>query len=316
MKSQEIFDKITNEEIEQYYNEQNHTQQECADHFNISLGLFMKLLNERGIKKDPIKHQELIKKSKLEKYGNANYNNREKSKETCLKKYGVDNPFKDTEKIKQSYIEKLGVEHPMKDKSIAHKVTSKINYEESIKKGKETYFEKTGYDNPGKNPECIKKMLETKIKNGVYDSPHTSWLEDRLEKLLRRKFPTVIKQYRDSRYARESGYEFECDFYIPEEDLFIELNAHPTHYIHPFNKEDKNDVALMEKLSKSDKQWDKATLETWTIRDVEKLNIAKTNNLNYLLLYPSDSIHNNKKINDTKYSSLIEYLIKKLNKKE
>ena len=34
------------------------------------------------------------KETKKRLYGDANYNNKEKSKQTCLERYGVDNPMK------------------------------------------------------------------------------------------------------------------------------------------------------------------------------------------------------------------------------
>lgn len=307
---------ITNEEIEIYYNVENHSQYECAEHFNISVGLFIKLLKERGIKKDKKAHAAKIKQRKLELHGDANYNNREKSKETCLEKYGVDNVFKDTAKIKAAYIDKLGVDHPMHCDDIKNKVKNKLDYEQIIAKGRETYFNNTGFDNPSKNPECIKKMIKTKIDNHVYDSPGSSNIEKRLEKILKRKFNKVIAHYRDPRYSRESGYEFECDFYIPEEDLFIELNAYPTHSDHPYNPENIKDVNKAIELKKSSKHWEVDRYNTWVLRDKEKIDCAKNNKLNYIILYPTNSIHKNKDFNDKKYSQLIEYLLKKINKKE
>ena len=285
---------FTKEALYYYYIEQNLSQKEVAQLYNCKVCRICKELKKFNITKDISK--------RIEKY-----------KKTCLEKYGVDNPFKDTKKIKESYIKKLGVEHPMKDKQIANKVYSKINYKESIRKGRETDFKRTGYDNPSHNPECLKKGIETKIKNGDYDSPKTSHQEDRLEKLLKRKFTNVVRQYRDTRYARNTGYMFECDFYIPEEDLFIELNAYPSHYTHPYDDAIKKDVELKEKLQKSNKKWDNVVYDTWCIRDVEKITIAKKNKLNYIVLYPSSSIYLNKKYNDNKYSKLVEYLIKKLN---
>lgn len=309
-------DEITTEELNNYYNNLNHSQYECAQHFGVSTGYFIKVLKERGITKDASKHAELIKRKKLERYGDCNYNNRDKARDTCVEKYGVDNPFKDTENIKQSYINKLGVEHPMKREDIKQKVITHTDQKQKIKKSRETYFIKTGYDNPGKDPRCIAKMLRSKIEHGVYDSPGTSQLERRLEKILTRKFKTVISKYRDPRYTRSTGYQYECDFYIPSEDLFIELNAHPSHYKHPYLFDEKADSDLYKKLSTSTRTWDKVLLETWSVRDVEKRESALQHSLNFIELYPTDTIFNNKSFNNAKYSDLIEYLIKKLNNKK
>lgn len=310
----DIINSITKEDIEKYYIEENHSQKECAEHFGILQRMFNKVLKYYGIHKDNSKHSELIKKSKLEKYGNENYNNREMAEKTCIEKYGVKNPFQDFERVKNGYMKSFGSDHPMHDDEIKTRCIKNHNYSESSKKGRETYLQNTGYDNPAKNPECIKKGIQTKIKNGVYDSPHESDLERRMYKILCRKYSIVLRHYRDPRYSRDTGYMFECDFYIPSEDLFIELNAHPTHGLHPFSKE--KDKELYEKLIKSNKPWDKNFLESWTVRDVEKMNIAKENNLNYIVIYPKTSVHENIGFNNKKYSKLITYLIKKLNNKK
>jgi len=307
-----LINQISKEEIIEKYINENCSQHECAQFFNITDGLFIGLLKEYDIKKDHKLSAQLAKESKLERYGDPNYNNREQSKITCIEKYGVDNPFKDKEKIKQSYIDKYGVDHPMKVDSIKEKVISKIDYSVTIPKGRQTYFEKTGYDNPGKDPRCQRKGIETKIKHGVYDSPHNSNEEQRLFKILKRKYSEVIRSYRDIRYSRSSGYQFECDFYIPSEDLFIELNAHPSHGLHPYDKNNDNDRILAEKLSISTKPWESATYDTWCGRDPEKLEIARNNSLNYITLYPSSSIHDNIEFNDKRYSDLIKWLLKKL----
>ena len=58
-------------------------------------------------------------------------------------------------------------------------------------------------------------------KNGTYKK---SKKEDECYELLIKKYDNVIRQYRD-----ENRYPFNCDFYIPNEDLFIEFNGYWTH---------------------------------------------------------------------------------------
>lgn len=92
---------------------------------------------------------------------------------------------------------------------------------------------------------------------------------------------TIYRQYKCDRYP------FYCDFYIVEDDLFIELNAHWSHGGKPF---DANDPECIDKLelwkekAKTSKFYEVA-IETWTIRDVQKQMIAKQNNLNYKVIY-------------------------------
>lgn len=310
---EQLIQSISKEQIEQYYLIENHSQKECVDFFGVSQGMFNHILKYYGIHKDTASHSALIKKTKLERYGDENYNNREQAEQTCTEKYGVDNPFKDTKRVRDGCIRSFGSTHPMYNDDIKKKCIAHHNYGESIAKSFATYKQRTGYDNPAQNPEVQRKGIKTKIRNGVYDSPHESNLERRLYKILCRKFESVMTHYRDSRYSRDTGYEFECDFYIPSEDLFIELNAHASHNDHPFDP--LADIQLYEKLSNSDKSWDKNVLATWTQRDVEKMHIAKQKKLNYIVLYPTNTIYHNKLFNDKKYANLISYLLKKLNNK-
>ena len=310
----EIIKKISKEEAFHYYIKENHFVDECAKHFGITYGMFLKVIKYYGIYKDKKISSDLARKTKNEKYGSPTYNNREQAKNTCLEKYGVDNPFKDVNKIKQSYIDKLGVAHPMYNACIKQQCISNRDYKQSCEKGRKTYKERTGYDNPMKNPEVKKLNLQRRIESGTFDSLGTSNIERRLEKILNRKFDKVINHYRDVRYSRETGYMFECDFYIPSEDLFIELNAHPSHNNRPYYGIE-TDVTELEKLKSSDKSWNKILVETWSNRDVEKRLCASNSNLNYIVLYPSNSIHNNILFNNKKYSNLITYLLTKLSKK-
>ena len=50
-------------------------------------------------------------------------------------------------------------------------------------------------------------------------------------------FDTIIQYYPDVIYdvIVDGRYPYYCDFYIPSEDLFIELNAHPSHGSKPIS---------------------------------------------------------------------------------
>ena len=66
-----------------------------------------------------------MKKTKLEKYGDENYVNPEKCKQTCLEKYGVDNASKAEfviNKIKQTNLEKYGVEWSWMNEGVKDKI--------------------------------------------------------------------------------------------------------------------------------------------------------------------------------------------------
>lgn len=92
----------------------------------------------------------------------------------------------------------------------------------------------------------------------------------------------VIREYMD-----KERYPFHVDFYIKSEDMFIELNRFWHHGPHPFNSESEEDMELLslwESKSDGKNQYAEA-IKTWTQRDVRKIQIAKENNLNYVLIY-------------------------------
>lgn len=97
-----IYSQISKEEVFNYFEIENHSLEDCAKHFNLPLVTFIKLCRYYNIKKSQRAKTALILKTKTEKYGNPTYNNRNKCKVTCLKKYGVDNPFKDVEKMRKA----------------------------------------------------------------------------------------------------------------------------------------------------------------------------------------------------------------------
>ena len=95
------------------------------------------------------------------------------------------------------------------------------------------------------------------------------------------KRQTIYRNYKCDRYP------YYCDFYIVEDDLFIELNAHWTHGGMPFDETNENCIKQLEEWkekAKTSKFYENA-IQTWTVRDVQKLKCAKENNLNYKVIY-------------------------------
>lgn len=125
------------------------------------------------------------------------------------------------------------------------------------------------------------KQYETKKHNNTFN---TSVPEEehylKLQECYKGK--TILRQYKD-----KERYPFYCDFYIVEDDLFIEVNAHWSHGGHPFNPNDPLDIETLnhwKEKAKTSKFYANA-IETWTIRDVKKQECAKKNKLNYITLY-------------------------------
>lgn len=210
----------------------------------------------------------------------------ERLKEVCLEKYGVANPFaadEVKEKIKQTMLEHHGVEY------VGQAEISK-------QKTKEAFLEKYGVDRYTKTEEFKKtyaanaarykaKEIATKKLNGTSS---TSRPEDLYYELLVKQYgkDDVIRQYKEDRYP------YYCDFYIVSKDLFIELNLNWTHGGHPFNSSSQDDInRLIEwtERAKSSKYYESA-IDTWTRRDVTKIEAARKNKLNYLMYYKESEL--------------------------
>ena len=287
-------------------------------------GIFFKFCsNICAQSSDEIKQK--IKQTCLEKYGVDNYNktkeSKEKIKQTCLEKYGVEYFWQSDEckeKIKQTCLEKYGVDSPLKSEKIRNK-------------GKKTCLEKYGVDNPAKLEEnkekvkqtCLKKygglapICDPNIKNQIKQtclekygvdnygkslkhkinmstimssdemqehrynvmtknhSFNTSKPEEELYLYIKEKFPSVKRQYKD-----KLRYPYNCDFYIPELDYFIELQGYYTHNTHPYNPNSISDQVLVERYK--ERYGPKCQAITiWTLKDPEKRECAKRNNLNF-----------------------------------
>lgn len=121
-------------------------------------------------------------------------------------------------------------------------------------------------------------MIAVKKKNGTINS---SKLEEDSYKLLCTKFSTedIIHQYRSEKYP------FNCDFYIKSFDLYIECNFNWTHGGHWYDPLNENDQNTLKKWQDKGTDFYKNAINTWTVRDVNKHQIAIDNNLNYLVFW-------------------------------
>lgn len=133
------------------------------------------------------------------------------------------------------------------------------------------------------DPSHQRRISRAKRENGTFN---TSSSEDALYKLLveyvNQHGMTVVRQYRD-----EKRYPFAADFYIPERDLFIELNGSWSHGGHWYESEramDQKTVQTWRTRGKRSKYYTNA-LETWTQRDVRKREAAREARLNYVTLW-------------------------------
>lgn len=208
---------------------------------------------------------------------------KEKSKQTCLERYGVEyasqaDAFK--EQVKNTCNERYG---GIGTASI--QTRKKIQDTCLVRYGAAHFFKSTQYHDMVDTLQA--KRYATLAANNTFVS---SSPEERFFSYLLDTFDEadVIRQYKDS-----SRYPFACDFYIKSQDLFIELNINWTHGGHPFdstNKADLDKLATWQEKAVTSAYYRNA-IETWTNRDVKKLQCAKNNNLNYIAYYSEGDIY-------------------------
>lgn len=198
------------------------------------------------------------KQTKLEKYGDENYNNIKQNKQTCLERYGVEFVTQLSEFQEKScsiMLDKYGVKKPLQNCIIK----DRIDYNS-----------------------IVEKSIKTKRKHNTFNK---SKLEDETYYLLCERFNVVLRQYKSTEYPHAA------DFYIPENDLYIEANYFWMHGGHGYNEEnvlDKEKLNVWQQKFNEGKLSYKQAIYTWTVLDKQKFDDARKNNLNYLVFYKID----------------------------
>ena len=120
----ELTRKISYNDLYNYYEILNHTKKETLVFFNLKISQLNSLLLFYNIKKSTKNRGTNSKKGKFLKYGDENYNNREKATDTCLQKYGVENP------LQLDYV---------REKTTSHETREKAQQTYLLKTGKKTW---------------------------------------------------------------------------------------------------------------------------------------------------------------------------------
>lgn len=299
IEKQQFIQSLSKETLESLY--EYNSAIEAAELYSVSYKWIISALDYYNIK-----HKTRSEITKLSTTQN-------KLKQTCVKKYGVTNVFNrpDVRKnssapearsraayaTKMNNLEKYGVASTNKLVSVREKLSkaSKEHWENfhdtRLEKARQTCVEKYGVDSYAKsvqfkefyaeNVQSFKeKEFKTKLKNNSFTSSNP---EEIAYKYLCDKYGEcdIMRQYKDKKYP------YHCDFYIRSLDLYIELNAHWTHGGHPFDKDNEEDIKKLElwkEKAKTSKFYERAVY-VWTQLDVNKLNIAKKNNLNFIAYY-------------------------------
>jgi hypothetical protein len=199
-----------------------------------------------------------IKSTKLEKYGDANYNNTRKNRDTCLSKYGVSNggateasilsaketrikkygsySWNNAEKNKDTSLEKYGVSHYTKTeeyKSVQRRKLKSKDYQRKLKQG---MISKYGVEYANQIGEFFEK---SKYKYHEYILPSGKVI--RLQGYEPKTMTDLLKIYNEGEILYKASdmpeiwYEFAgkvCryypDFYIPIANLLVETKSEYT----------------------------------------------------------------------------------------
>lgn len=206
---------------------------------------------------NPAKSNEIkskIEKTNLERYGEKcslnNPNVRQKAKDTCLSHYGVEYSLSSKEvqeKSKETIKHKYGVENVSQNDTIKNKIkttmidrygvenayqietikehrekTFKDKKEQILQKMQNTSLERYGVKNPMQNEEIRKSVRHKFDYDGhTFDSNDEIIFYKKL-KSLGLKFNMQVKYPKSFNIDGKENFTF-IDFYIPEEDLWIEI---------------------------------------------------------------------------------------------
>ena len=189
----------------------------CTKHTNLILyGV------ENVSKYEQIKNK--IKQSKLEHFGDENFNNHSKAIQTINQKYGVNvnnisNVPEIKEKIYETNMNNLGVPMPF----MSNKIQEKVGDTKELKYGERFYTNRNKF--------------YTTMKKCNFISKYELALED----IFIKNNIAYIPQYKD-----KNKYPYFCDFYLTDLDIFIEINVYPAHGPHKYTGS-KEDLELVNK---------------------------------------------------------------------
>lgn len=212
--------------------------------------------------------QDKMESTKLGKYGDKHYNNRSAAELTMKQRYGGVGNASDSIRSKQqkTMVERYGESNPMHVPTIKEQIRR-----DNIKK--------YGVEWVTQDKNVLDKITKTKRKNKTFN---TSKIEKQFEAYLKENNINYKTQY------KSEAYPFNCDFYFPDSDLYLEIQGSWTHGYRPFNPSNNDDkLQLLEWQSKNNKFYNSA-INTWTVRDVLKRETAKNNNLNYLEVFTTN----------------------------
>lgn len=279
---------ISKQELFNYYVLDNHQYNETVEHFKIQpQGLLHSLLKYYNIKKP----RKLISQSRRS-LGRDHESYLKGGKKSMLTQ--KNNWANKSEDEKIAWSKKQQLAH---SSSSFKTLISKIN-----KDYQKNLDSKLKASRDAKRKISCKKVWK-EHKWEILHKMHISAKKNRKERVCRtaieqKVYDKLIEIYPDLLYdvKVDDRYPYFVDFYIPSKDLFIELNAHPSHGTRPWN----GDIDNIEVQG----NWQ----NTYIKRDPEKLSKAINSKLHYIRIYPYATLIDNFNINNFKFNDIIELL--------
>ena len=244
-----------------------------------------------------------MKETFIKKYGRDRRGPRENFEKTMLLKYGVKNALQNKEilkRAKDTIFERYGVSSPVKNESIKEKIVKtnikkygniapacskeiidKIKQTNIKKYGTEWYFNTDDYKELRKKNqnEWAEKAIDSAVRNGTR---YSSKPEEKMFELLCSIFGknNVIRQYKTKEYP------FLCDFYLVKQNIYIEYNGTYFHSDSLYDevRDKEKYLKLLEKCNDGKPTY-KRMLDVWSVKDKKKYEVAKKNNLNFIIMY-------------------------------
>lgn len=130
-------------------------------------------------------------------------------------------------------------------------------------------------------------IYTTKKKNNTHN---VSEVENTIGDLLKQKFPDLKRQFKSKLYP------FNCDFYIPSQDLYIEFNGFWTHgwydnkLIGAFDSNNSQHLEILQEWKIKNTNFYRNAIHTWTVKDPLKVKTAKQNNLNFMVFWTVEEV--------------------------
>lgn len=258
---EKLIEKCSKNSFIKYYIDENHSLEETKEFFDLTNNQIIFLIKEYNCHKDKKLANKITKKILLQKYGNENYNNRDKAKQTCLKKYGVDNPYKSSDLMKNSFSikeEKYGIGNSNNwiknhETRIKNSGSLESSYKQCREKYRQTCLEKYGFDNPTKNEE-IKNKISKSLENTFLDKYGSTcyWTTDNairshgsIDSNPNKAFKKLLDdnniEYDEKEFRLENRW---YDIHIKDSNILIEIDPASTHNVtwNPYreNTIDKN----------------------------------------------------------------------------